>query len=310
MKQETTATDNTTKQILRLLIYYDIFDHLLSEQELIKDCALGNNNQLVLKKLIDKGLIFKSDKYYGIRKDNNLFEKRKRGELNTQNAMGHAIKMGKLISRFPYVRAVALSGSISKSYMDSYKDVDYFIITKPKRLWLARISLVLYKKIFLLNSFRFFCLNYFIDEHNLEMEDKNVFTATEINTLIPIYGFSLLNSFFKENEWAKDFYNDFPQKKIASENESSIPFIKRGTETLFNNFIGNLIDYLSMKINIQYWKWKYNGNKKYLFNSSFRFRRDEAKYHPGNFQEQILNLYEEKIRSFENRTKLKLTDES
>lgn len=310
MKQETTTTDTSTKRILRQLIYYDIFDHLLTEQELIKDCSLDQNSQLVFKQLVENGLIFKSGNNYGVRQDNILVEKRKRGEKNTKNAMGRAIRMGKLISRFPYVRAVALSGSISKSYMDSFKDVDYFIITKPKRLWFARISLVLYKKIFLLNSFRFFCLNYFIDENNLEMEDKNIFTATEINTLIPIYGHSLLNAFFNANGWVKTFYIDFPQKEIVNENENVIPFIKRATEFLFNNFIGNWLDYLSMKINIQYWKWKYNGDKKYLFKSSFRFRRNEAKYHPGNFQEQILNLYKEKIRSFENNMKVKLSDEN
>ena len=309
MKQEITAPETTTKQILRQLIYYDIFDHLLSAQELIKDCALDQNSQLVFNKLVNEGIIFKWGNYYGIRDNSKLHEKRKKGEENTKKAMGRAIKMGKLISRFPYIRAVALSGSISKSYMDTFKDIDYFIITKPKRLWLARIWLVFYKKIFLLNSFRFFCLNYFIDENNLEMEDKNIFTATEINTLIPIYGSPLLNSFFKKNEWTKTYYSNFPRKEIPIENENPFPFFKRGTEILFNNFIGDWFDYLAMKINVQYWKWKYNGDKKYLFKSSFRFKRDEAKYHPGNFQEQILKTYREKIRSFENRTKVKLTDE-
>ncbi len=310
LERTTALPDSTHKRILRQLLYYDIFDHLQSEEELIKDCSLGEDAHKIFEWLVNKGLVFRLDNYNGVRNDTKLLEKRKRGELNTQQAMPRAIKMGKLISKFPYVRAVALSGSISKGYMDSFKDVDYFIITKPKRLWLSRIMLIFYKKIFLLNSFRFFCLNYFIDENNLEIEDENIFTATEINTLIPIYGNELMNAFFRKNKWVKEVYKHFPKTKSPLAKKPTDSFFKKMLEFLFNNFLGNWLDILSMKITVQYWKWKYNGDKKYLFKSSFRFRRDEAKYHPGNFQEQVLKKFNERIASFEENSKVKKTYEN
>ena len=85
---------------------------------------------------------------------------------------------------FPFVRGVFLSGSISKGFMSESDDIDYFIITAPGRLWLTRTLLILFKKIFLFNSFRNFCLNYFIDSENLYIPEHNRYTATEIVFLI------------------------------------------------------------------------------------------------------------------------------
>ena len=287
--------------IIRQLLYYDIFDHILTEKELVKDCSLNKNTRNHFQVLIDHGLIFKLNGYYAIRNENELSDKRKKGEENTQRSMPRAMKMAKLISKFPFVRAVALSGSISKGYMDSFKDVDYFIITKPRRLWLTRIMLIFYKKVFLLNSFRFFCLNYFIDENNLKIESRNIFTATEINTLIPVYGFKLMRSFYKSNDWVRDYYQDFPQRAFSEEKEPTDSALKKMLEYLLSNFVGNWLDMFSMKFTVQYWKWKYKGDKSYLFESSFRFRRDEAKYHPGNFQELILKKFEKNWASFTNK---------
>ncbi len=291
-------------------MYYDIFDHLLTEEELVKDCSLKGETHSYFDELVKKGLIFKLNGYYSVRDDEALALKRKRGQDNTEASIPKARQMAKLISKFPFIRAVALSGSISKGYMDSYKDIDYFIITKPERLWLSRTMLVFYKKVFLLNSFRFFCLNYFIDENNLEINDRNVFTATEINTLIPVYGLELMRSFYQKNEWVRGYYKEFPQKDHKVEIEPPDPAFKRMLEYLMSNSLGNWLDVLAMKFTVKYWTWKYKGKKNYLFKSSFRFRRDEAKYHPGNFQNLVLEKFNANVRYYEKKKKLKLTDES
>ena len=105
--------------------------------------------------------------------------------------MHKALRNARLIFHFPFTRAIMISGSLSKNYADEASDVDYFIIVKPGRLWIARTLLIIYKRIFLMNSKKYFCVNYFIDEDHLEIEEKNLFTAVELTTLIPIHGFTL-----------------------------------------------------------------------------------------------------------------------
>ncbi|MEZ5195381.1 MAG: hypothetical protein R2764_02960 [Bacteroidales bacterium] len=83
-----------------------------------------------------------------------------------------AKRFSTFISNFPYVRGISLSGSLSKGYIGDDPDIDYFIITKENRLWLSCTMLIAFKKIFLFNSCKYFCVNYFIDTNNLEIEEK------------------------------------------------------------------------------------------------------------------------------------------
>ncbi len=296
--QNIVLSDTNNGRIIRQLLYYDIFDHPLTKEELFRNCTQKKDNHNGLEYLLNKKLIFKINCHYSVRNDLQLSLKRIKGEENTHKSMPIALKMAKLISKFPFVRAVALSGSISKGYMDDSTDVDYFIIAKPKRLWLARTILIMYKKIFLLNSFRFFCLNYFVDENNLALPDRNIFTATEMNTLIPVYGHRLIDSFFKANTWVIDYYKGFPQNMTLEEKKIPNTTFKKLLEFLLSNFVGNWLDYMSMRLTIHFWKWKYRESRENFFKSSFRLNRSVAKYHPGNFQERVLTGFYKNIESF------------
>ena len=53
-------------------------------------------------------------------------ERRLKGEEHAADALKTAMKYTARISRFPFVRGVSLSGSLSKNYMDSESDIDYF----------------------------------------------------------------------------------------------------------------------------------------------------------------------------------------
>ena len=300
-----TVSDDANK-VLRLVLYYDIFDHPLSEEELMEDCSISDAEKDCLESLVGENLIYRLNGYYSVRKDPQLSTRRKKGRENTTKAMPRALRMGRLISRFPFVRAVALSGSISKGYMDSYKDVDYFIITKPNRLWLARTLLVIYKKVFLLNSFRFFCLNYFIDEENLEIRDKNIFTATEINTMIPVSGHNLIDSFLRSNSWVEEYYPAYLQNKIPEKEGSSAGRLKRLMEGLLTALAGNWLDILAMKFTVWYWKKKYRNHERNLLEKSFRLSRNEAKYHPGDFQNRVLSAFRQRASEFEKNKNVKI----
>ncbi len=300
-----TVSDDATK-VLRLVLYYDIFDHPLSEEELMEDCSISNAERDCLESLVGENLIFKLNGYYSVRKDPQLSTRRKKGRENTTKAMPRALRMGRLISSFPFIRGVALSGSISKGYMDSYKDVDYFIITKPNRLWLARTLLVIYKKIFLLNSFRFFCLNYFIDEENLEIRDKNIFTATEINTMIPVSGHNLIGSFMRSNSWVEEYYPGYPQNKVPDNEESPNGRLKNLLEGILTTLAGNWMDILAMKFHVWYWKKKYRNHERNLLEKSFRLSRNEAKYHPGDFQNRVLSAFRQRASEFEKKKNVKI----
>jgi hypothetical protein len=213
--------------------------------------------------------------------------------------MPKAMKMARFITSFPFVRSVSISGSLSKDYMYEKGDVDYFIIAQPERLWLARTLLVIYKRVFLFNSHKYFCLNYFVDEEHMEIEQKNLFTATELFTLMPVTGRRFVLKLMKANPWVKEYYPQFPQRDIDLVEKVRRGNLKRLMEWSLNNRFGDWLDRLAMRTTIRFWQKKYKDDPKDLFNRSFRLKRHIAKYHPENFQDLVLQRFEEKLRSYE-----------
>ena len=95
------------------------------------------------------------------------------------------------IKRFPFVRAVFLSGELSKNISSDDGDIDFMIVTEKNRLWICRTLLTFFKKIFLFNQKKYLCINYFVDEEHLHLPKKNIFTATEIAHVKPLFNFIL-----------------------------------------------------------------------------------------------------------------------
>ena len=204
VSENSISVSSLGKSIIKTLAYYDIFNYPLTAEEIYYN--LGTNHvslhrmlQMRLKNYARDGLIYKKNNFYLLTNNDNYISRRIDGNRLAEKKMNSAYRMTNFISKFPYVRAILLSGSISKGYMEKDSDVDYFIITHPNRLWATRLLLMLFKKIFLLNSRKIFCINYFVDTESLEIEEKNIFTATELATLIPTYGTELYDALlFKE----------------------------------------------------------------------------------------------------------------
>lgn len=291
--------------ILNTLLYFDIFKYPLTKDEIQKycHCKIYSPKEINegLEFLVAKKFVNYSSGFYFVNNDYAIVERRINGNLLAEKFNSIAKKYSQIISKFPFVRAVFISGSLSKGYMDKESDIDYFIITAPGRLWLSRTLLVLFKKIFLLNSHKHFCVNYFIDETNLEIPDKNIFTATELLTLIPMINQELFAKFLKENTWTNNFLpNLHPLNNKITDVKRRLTF-KLYLEKLFSGSIGNKLDDLCLRITLKYWKKKFTHFSKQDFKNALRSKKNVSKHHPNKFQEKVLALYEEKIKQFEKK---------
>jgi predicted nucleotidyltransferase len=298
------------KSIIRTLAYYDIFDYPLTAEEIHQNLQTIN---VTLKDVSDEieilsenNLIYKKNNFYLLIKNDNYISRRIAGNKLADKKINSAYKMTKFIAKFPYVRGVMLSGSISKGYMEKDSDVDYFIITNPNRLWVTRLLLMLFKKIFLLNSRKIFCINYFVDTETLEIEEKNIFTATELATLIPTYGTDLYEELYSKNIWIKDFYPNFPKRetsKIAEQNKS---IVKTFFEKLLNNSLGDKLDDFAMRLFEKSNKIKYRNFDSKDFQVAFKTSKKESKHHPKFFQKRVLEAFNDKLKWIEETKNISL----
>lgn len=277
-------------KIIESLLYSEIFDHPLSKHELInwiKDDQLEKQ----LEYLIDQNLIFKKDNFYYLFHSDLKFKNRIEGNKNAAKMLPKALRVGRFIGKFPFVEGVGVSGSLAKGVLLDDSDFDFFIITKPKRLWIARSLLILYKKIFLLNSRKYFCVNYFIDTDHLEIEEKNIFTANEISTLIAVNG-QVFDAFFSNNKWVSEYknYTHNLEKRTVNQPKN---WLSKSIEILLKGKFGEFIDKHFMSITIKRWKKKFGAFETDKFDLTMQSRRYISKHHPLDFQNKVLNRFQE-----------------
>lgn len=287
------------QSIIEALAYFDIFDYPLKEQEIhLFSTVQSANFQEELNDLIAEKIVFKINDFYSLKNAHALVERRIKGNKLADDFLPLAIKKANFIAKFPFVRGVAISGSMSKKYFDKNSDFDFFVITEPGRLWLARTILVLYKKLFLFNSRKFFCINYFLDTNHLNIEEKNLFTATEIATLLPVSGKKTFSDFFNSNLWISEFLPNTQVNSLLDVNETSKSSFKNFLEKILKTFIGEILDEFFMKLTFYYWKNKFEEFNQKQLNIALKSRKYVSKHHPQNFQLKVLNALDEKLKGF------------
>jgi predicted nucleotidyltransferase len=301
------------KNITKTLLYYDIFSHPLKTDEIFS--FLPRNS--IAKKDVENFLretavketapFAEKNGYYYIKPAQENVTKRIEKENYSLKMWKRAALVTHLIKRFPFVRAVLVTGSLSKNSSDPTSDLDFMLITAKNRLWISRTLLMLFKKIFFLNSYKFFCINYYITEDNLVITERNIFTATEIATIKATYNTELLNEFIRQNNWVKEYFPNYvlcdPMLHSSGckvNNHKSK--IQRLIEFFIPGKIAAAIDRRLMCMTREHWKKKYPQLPDSERNHMFKSTENVSKTHPGNMQKKILGMYSQKLQEFNLET--------
>jgi len=290
--------------ILRALLYFDIFRYPLTQQEILLYLQIPVSHlhdiERSLHALCDKLQVYQFDDLYCLHNDISIIERRRRGNLMAGKIQEKASQRARLIHSFPFVRSVNISGSLSKNYFDKDSDLDFFIITAPKRLWLCRLLLTLYKKIWLLNSRKYFCINYFITTDHLEIPDRNIFTATEIITLKNHTGSSVYYRFMEQNDWVQEYFPNYRETFSKLDDVHHMRF-KSFMEYILRSRMGDILDKWARKITKTFLHKKYNHLNRKEFEQRFRTTPSSSKHHPQGFQTKVLDAYSKTCAEFEQK---------
>jgi len=300
----TTTDDLYGRAILRCLIYYDLFRFPLRIEELHRFSEVSWTDRDALdtevQALVDQGLVTRDGPWVHLG-DPTLVEERIEAEAKAVRVMPRALRRSRLIARFPFVRGVALSGTISKGIFSRGDDVDFFVITAPGRLWVCRVLLMGFKKVFLLNSRRTFCVNYLVTEDHLEVPDHNLFTATEIAWLMPTINPTLFDHFNETNAWVADF---LPQWK-ATASPPAVPCQPFGParviESILSGDRGDGLDDRCHGLVKNHNLRRYGHMEKSEFDLALRTAKGVSKHHPQSLQGRILEQFDRRVQEFEER---------
>jgi len=300
------------RDILAALCYFDIFDYPITQLEISHFIRNGYRLDEIaagLHSLTVEQWIYKFGDLYTLQNDYDVITRRKKGNVKARQMLVTAKKVASILSSFPFVKGVAVSGSLSKNFADEDSDIDFFIITEKNKLWLARTILMAFRRLTILFSKQhWLCLNYFIDETLLEIEEKNIYTAIELATLLPFRGITTFHKFFRENQWTQ-MYLPNHVLRVSYVEQSKNPVLKQFFEFLFRNRLGNLLDSIFMRwTSFRFNKRVKNGietSKGYLMD--LKISKHYAKHNPDQLQKKITETYERKIANlfhlYENNAK-------
>jgi predicted nucleotidyltransferase len=286
--------------ILTTLTYFDIFKYPLTQTEIfffLPNHYSQDDYTDALYDLLKGEQLFKLDDFFSLQDDYQLAIRRRKGNLSAKKLLDTADNVANFLSCFPYVRGVAVSGSLSKNYADESSDIDFFIITAKNRLWVARTFMHVFKKLtFLFKKDHLFCMNYYVDEAGLQIKEKNIYTATELATLLPLRGINAFREFFSSNYWSKDFLPNHSMR-VAYTKEVKTSLLKRSVEWCLNNPVGRFLDFVFMKITASRWTGK---TKKQKLNANGNVMGMDVDKHyskpdPRSFQKKFLGVYEHNV---------------
>ena len=153
----------------------------------------------------------------------DLVATRARREALSRELLDRDRQILSLVAGMPFVRMVALSGSLAHLNAEGSADLDLFVITAPKRVWSVTVTALMLSK--LLGWRKRLCMNYVVSEAAMTIAPEDLFSANQIIHLRPITGQAVFERFVGSNAFVRNFYPNF---ELRVEPTPHAPHLRQG----------------------------------------------------------------------------------
>lgn len=170
------------EEILKIVAFYDIFNFPLTIFEIKKASpSISTLSELITileQELLNTKLEEKNG-FYFLRGRAEIINSRNRRYNYSVRKIKIAKFFAKIFARLPFVLTVYLVNSIGAYNLRAESDIDFFIITKSKRIWLSRFFCAGLMKILNKRPNRKtkkdkICLSFYLSEDNLKLEGLKI----------------------------------------------------------------------------------------------------------------------------------------
>lgn len=242
------------KNILSTVAYYDAMDYPMTSFEVweyltrVANGADGEDGAYSLLAVINelesdriKRFIEESRGFYFLKGRVDLVEKRLERNKIANNKIKIALRVTKWLRFVPFVRMIAVTGSLAMKNTESLSDLDLLIVLKHGKIFTGRTLVT--GVVHLLGRRRYgdkianrICLNYFITTKSLEINLKDLFSASEYSFIRPVFGWHNFQKFQRANEWMKKYKPNFHPDEIPN-----LKFLKETFFTYRLRLIGEML---------------------------------------------------------------------
>lgn len=216
--------NNNQKALLYTLLYSDIFNFPLTEEELWLDVISEKKiNKDTVKKTIKSlsKFISYSNGFFCVAGREKIINRRKEGIKIAQKKIKIAVSVAKNLSYIPTILFIGITGRLS--HIDAVRDddIDIFVITKKNTIWATRLFMLAVLELMNVRRVRNdknpankICPNLIIEESALAwpIDKRDLYTAHEIVHILPLFVRNKIYQKFRaQNQWTNRFY---PNRKI------------------------------------------------------------------------------------------------
>jgi hypothetical protein len=216
------------------ILYGDIFDYPPTLEEVWRYNPLPLSREQLSRRLSENepsnpsaALVGCREGFYHLKGREGLVDLRKQRSLSSRELWKRARRVTSLICNVPFIRSLAVTGSLATDNAGEDGDPDFLVFTASNRIWTVFFFLGTIQR---LTSVKTLCPNFYISEDHLQIEPRDFYNAREVVQAIPLVGQELFERFLEANSWVSDYV---PNHRRTVHHEEEEPLQRRPVLSLF-----------------------------------------------------------------------------
>ncbi|NTU99333.1 hypothetical protein HGA64_05030 [Candidatus Falkowbacteria bacterium] len=238
MFQAATSLDDLEIAIIKTISFFDVLDWPLTADEVRKNLWRKRSSLIEVEQALVRlnGKIESLEGFYFLPGRQVLVAERKKAYIRSWHKIKAAMRITKLLRYVPGVRLVAICNSVAIGNLKPQSDIDLFVITARRRIWLTRLLVTAVVQASGLRRHgklvrNRVCLSFYVSEEDMGLKkvtlESDPYFCYWLASLFVIYDFADSASKLREsNGW---LYDNLPN---ASE-------VRPARRLTVNNYIAN-----------------------------------------------------------------------
>ena len=278
--------------VRKTLAYSDLFDFPLTLEEL---CTYlfdaGADEQEVLAAARACPDVAELDGWFCLRGRGHLAGERRRREPNSRRLWRRARRYAAIVACLPFVRMVAVTGSLAPGNARAGDDIDLLLVAAPGRLWLCRLMvLALVRLVRLLGDE--LCPNFLLAGDRLEIDGSAfpAYYARELTQMVPLFGARTYQALRLANGWTSRLLpnsNHVVRANLADWPSGFGGRFKRAAEALLSRPMFDCMEVFERRRKIAKLLARHSRERGIV-----EFTADRCRGHFGPYVERMMTLFE------------------
>jgi len=202
--------------IVKAVAFFDMFDYPLTADEIWRNLSVKSELVEVMEALeVGAGGLENDNGFYFLPGRCAIIKKRSARYNQADRKFKRALRLAGLYKFIPWIKLIAVGNLMGAHNLKEESDIDFFIVTEKKRLWLTRFFCAGLAKALGLRprpgkTRDKICLSFFASEAALDLKGlllgNDVYFIYWLAGLTPIYDAGgVYEKFMKANGWLNDY---------------------------------------------------------------------------------------------------------